>query len=156
MAAPNIDLESAVAFVLRKGVNLLLGGTPEVAIDWEVSCRHLALATLLIEKGMQVGRKGIDRFPQLHQVVMGADLAMVKLLLHGGCDINAVGDVLGWTVLQVAVAQGSSQQTVDEQEAMIILLLEEGAKTAILHSAASLPGSRNVIQLLLYTNGNPS
>lgn len=79
---------------------------------------------------------------------MNADLAMVKLLLHRGCDINAVGGVLGWTVLQVAVAQGSSQQAVDEQEAMIILLLEEGAKTTILHSAALLPGSGNVIQLL--------
>lgn len=66
MTAPNIDLESAVAFVLSKGVNLLLGGTPEVAIDWAVSCRHLALATLLIEKGAQVGRKEIGRFPQLY------------------------------------------------------------------------------------------
>lgn len=32
---------------------------------------------------------------------------------------------------------------------MIILLLEEGAKTTILHSAALLPCSEDVIQLLL-------
>jgi ankyrin repeat protein len=133
--------EAATAGRIER-VRALLDNQPELldqlspdgfpALGLAIFFRHDDVARLLIDRGANVKlqARNTQKTAPIHAAAARADLAMIRLLIEKGADVNAEQEA-GFTPLHEAAATG--------QKALAELLLEHGADRAHRDSKGKTP-----------------